>query len=148
MFEYVSLSFSPFGTIREINGLDGFLRFLDYFSAKKTELFFPKISLDLIDGVQFLHNNWIAQEDLKPANILESNKHYAKITDAVELNIAIKNNSMQFKLTYFGKLRSLIHQTRTVLAIRTNHKQRGVLIILAPEQLPGKYHIKEVKQEN
>ena len=59
MFEYVSLSFSPFGTIREINGLDGFLRFLDYFSAKKTELFFPKISLDLIDGVQFLHNKVI-----------------------------------------------------------------------------------------
>ena len=39
MFEYVSFSFSPFGTIREIR-LDGFLRFLDYFLFKKMELFF------------------------------------------------------------------------------------------------------------
>ena len=36
------------------------------------ELFFPKASLDLIDGRQFLDNNGIAHQDLKPANILAS----------------------------------------------------------------------------
>ena len=30
----------------------GFLRFLNYFLAKKMEFFFPKIGLDLIDGHQ------------------------------------------------------------------------------------------------
>ena len=50
--------------------------------------------------------------------------------------------------THFGELRSLIHQTRTVLAIRTKQMQLCVFIILAPEQLPGKCHIKAVKQEN
>ena len=99
MFEYISLSFSPFETICEINGLDGFLRFLDYFSAKRIKLFFPKISLDLIDRVQFLYNDRIAHQDLKIANILDSNKHYENITDAAELNMAIKNNPMQCKLT-------------------------------------------------
>ena len=39
-FEDVSFSFFPFGTILEISGLDGFLRFLDSFSAKKMGLFF------------------------------------------------------------------------------------------------------------
>ena len=116
MFEYVSFSFSPFETVREIRRLDGFLRFVDYFSAKKMELFFPKISLDLIDRFQFLHNNGIAHRDLKPGNILVSNKHYANMTDAAELNMTIKNNPIQCKLTDFGESRSLIHQTKTVLA--------------------------------
>ena len=40
MFEYVSFSFSPFGTTREIRRLDGFQRFLDYFSVKMMKLFF------------------------------------------------------------------------------------------------------------
>ena len=64
IFEYVLFSFSPFGTILEISGFDGFLSFLDYFSAKKMEFFFPKITLDLIDGPQFLHKNGIAHRDL------------------------------------------------------------------------------------
>ena len=34
MLEYVSFSFSPFGTIHEIRRLGGFPRFLDYFSVK------------------------------------------------------------------------------------------------------------------
>ena len=40
MFEYVSFSFSPFGTIREIRKLVGFKRFLNYFSVKMMKLFF------------------------------------------------------------------------------------------------------------
>ena len=40
MFEYISFSFSLFGRIREISRLDGFLRFLNYFSVKKMKLFF------------------------------------------------------------------------------------------------------------
>ena len=56
----------------KLNGLVGSLRRLNYFSAKKMELFFPKTNLDLIDGRQFLDNNGISHRDLKPANILAS----------------------------------------------------------------------------
>ena len=41
------------------------------------------------DGLQFLLNNGITHRDLKPANILVSYNHYANITDAAELNMAI-----------------------------------------------------------
>ena len=40
MFEYVSFSFSPFLSIREIRRLDGFQRFVDYFTVKMMKLLF------------------------------------------------------------------------------------------------------------
>ena len=69
------------------------------------------------DGLQFLLNNGIAHWDLKPANILVSYNHYANITDAAELNMAIIKTT-QYNLNCgdsdFGESRALIHQTRTV----------------------------------
>ena len=35
IFENVSINFSQFGKVREINGLDRFLKLLNYFSAKQ-----------------------------------------------------------------------------------------------------------------
>ena len=92
------------------------------------ELFFPKISLDLIDWVQFLHNNGMAHRDLKLANTLVSNKHYANISNAAELKMAIKNNPIQCKLTDFGELGPLVHQKRAVLETQTKHIQRSTLL--------------------
>ena len=79
ILEYVSFSFSPFGTICEIKRLNEFLKFLNYFLAKNMELFFPKIGLDLIGGRQFLQNNEISHRDLKPGNILVNNNHDSNI---------------------------------------------------------------------
>ena len=42
--------------------------------------------------------------------------------------------------------RSLICQARTVWATRPEHMQRGVLLFMAQEQLPGKSPIKQAKQ--
>ena len=122
--------------------------FLNYFLVKKMELFFPKISLDLVSGIYFLHNNGITNQDLKSANIPVSNKHYANITDTAELNRAIKNNPIQCKLTDFGEPRSLIQQTRIVLATKIKHIQRGGLLFMALGQLPGKCLIKQANQSD
>ena len=62
--------------------------------------------------------------------------------------MAIKNIPIQCKLTDFGKSRSLIRQTRTVLATRTKHMQCGTLLFMEPEQLPVKYPIKQAKEED
>ena len=62
--------------------------------------------------------------------------------------MAIKNNPVQCKLTDFGESRSLIRQTRTDWATRTKHIQRGTLLFMVPEQIPGKHPIKHAKQED
>ena len=78
-------------------------------------------------------------------------KHYANITDAAELNMAIIKTT-QYNVNSGDsdseESRSLIHQTRTVLATRTKHRQRRTLLFMAPEQLPGKCQIKQAKQED
>ena len=51
-----------------------------------------------------------------------------------------KNNPIQCKLIDFRESRSVIHQTRTVLAARIKH--------IATEQLSGKCHIKQATQED
>ena len=145
MFENILFSFSPFGIIRKISRLDGFLDgFLVIFRLKRRSYSFH-------DGLQFLLNSRIAHRDLKPANILGSYKHFANITDAAELNMAIIK-ATQYNVNSgdsdFGESRSLIHQTRTVLATRTKHMQQGTLLFMAPEQLPGKCQITQAKQED
>ena len=118
MFENISFSFYPFAIIRKISGFDGFLDgFLVIFQLKRWSYSFH-------DGLQFLLNNGIAYRDLKPSNILVSYKH-ANITDAAELNMAIIKTT-QYNVNSgdsdFGGSRSLIHQTRTVLATRTKYR--------------------------
>ena len=52
------------------------------------------------------------------------------------------------QLTDFRESRSLNYQTWTALATRTKHMQRGKLLFIAPEQVPGKCHIKQAEQED
>ena len=83
-------------------------------------------------------------------NILVSynNEHYANVTDAVELRMAIKSNLVQCKLTDFRELRSLIYQTRPVLVTWAKHMHLGALLFMTPDQLPGKCHIKQKRHED
>ena len=61
-----------------------------------------------------------------------------------------------FKNTFFDRTplvaasesSSHICQTRTVSATRAKHMQRGTLLFMLPEQLPGKYPSKQAKQED
>ena len=59
--------------------------------------------------------------------------------------MAIKNNPVLCKFTNFGEE---LFETRTFWATRTKHMQRGTLLFMVPEQLPGKYLIKQAKQED
>ena len=58
-----------------------------------------------------------------------------------------KNTSFdRTPLVTASKSRSLIRQTKAVWATRTKHMPRATLLFMAPEQLPGKYLIKQANQ--
>ena len=60
-----------------------------------------------------------------------------------------KNTSFdRTPLVAASKSRSLICQTKAVCATRTKHMPRATLLFMAPEQLPGKYLIKQANQED
>ena len=94
-----------------------FVKFVDWMGFKGFSIFFRlklwsssffenKFRFDCL--LQFLHDNCIAHQDLKPANILVSNKHYGNITVTAELNMwPYKNNPLQYKLITLGNQQKL-----------------------------------------
>ena len=67
---------------------------------------------DVCNGIHYTHTNGIACRDLKPSNILISNKNYRNIFDKDTLSIEIKSNPITCKVTDFGEAKSRIYQLR------------------------------------
>ena len=86
-FEYVLFSSPPFPQFVKLVDWMGILGFSITFRLKRLSLFFFKTKVRFDWWLQFLHDNGIAHQYLKPANILVSNKHYANITDHAELTM-------------------------------------------------------------
>ena len=104
MFQYVLFSFLLFPQFVKLVDEMVFIGFSIIFLLKRFSSSFFKIKFRFDWGLQFLHDNGIAYQYFKPANILVSNKYYASITDRAELNVTIKDNP-QWKLTGFGGIK-------------------------------------------
>ena len=77
-------------------------------------------------SLQFLYNNGIADRDLKPVNILASNKHYENVTDTAELNIwPQKSNQLQCKLIDFGESTEAVARRCSVKKVLLNISQNS-----------------------
>ena len=68
--------------------------------------------------------------------MLVSNQHYSSLcAEDREFELMYQSRPVACKLTDFGESRSLLIQTQTVLASKTNNVDRGTVIYMAPELL-------------
>lgn len=81
MIEYEYFDFPPFGLDHHLSDLLDFLHCLDRVKTISDAFehflpMFPKVALDIAEGVALFHAKDIIHRDLKPENVLVSNKHY------------------------------------------------------------------------
>ena len=75
LMDYFCFDFFKFGRDVQVNSLDTFLEYINNFCVKNFEIFFMVI-VYIIKGLKYLHENKVADRDIKPANTLVSNRHY------------------------------------------------------------------------
>ena len=137
MMEYECFDFTPFDLDHHIFNLQEFLHTLDRIEDQ-TEAFehflpvFPKAAKDIAAGLTFLHSNNVMHRDLKPGNLLVSNRHYIDIS-ADQLPSVFAECPVICKLTDFGASRSTLLQTASIIHAKTMNSERGTKPYMAPE---------------
>ena len=99
-------------------------------------------------GLTFLYSNNVVHRDLKPGNALVSNRHYIDIS-ADQLRSVFAECPVICKLTDFGKSRSALLQTASIIHAKTMNIERGTKPYMAPEiTLEGKLNCATMEDLN
>ena len=94
------------------------------------------VATEVIDGLGYLHNQRIADRDLKTAKILVSNQHYsAFLLEDEEFGPTYQARPIACKLTDFGESHSRFIKTQAIIASKTTNIDRGTVVYMAPELL-------------
>ena len=116
-----------------VHSLANFLLQIDGFDCEGLFDLVNHAAKEIIHGLAHLHSKGIADRDLKPANVLINNQHYCTLSDEYEISQQFESRPVACKLTDFGESHSLIVQTQSFVASRTNNIDRGTVVFEAPE---------------
>jgi len=131
LLEYVVFSFSKIGIAsQDVNNLRDYLlsadEECDFVGFEHGQIL---ITRQIVDGLDYLHNQCVAHRDLKPDNILVSNQHY----DKCKASLLWNTNPVKVVITDFGESRSKIIQTQNTVHSCTRNFQRGTKLYASPE---------------
>jgi serine/threonine protein kinase len=136
LLEFVCFTFEKIGIAHEsVFNLKQFLIACDSFANFDGFLHVQHfVALDIWTGLEFLHSRNVAHRDMKPENVLISNRHYERYTED-EVPYWWSVRPVVAKLTDFGEARSTLHRTRTITSTNTVNLYRGSPAYMAPEAL-------------
>lgn len=135
MLQYVYFDFNVFGLDVRVSSLSDFLLHIDQPNGEAFYEVVNHAAEEIVHGLAYLHSRGVAHRDLKPANILVSNQHYCSLSDEDDISRQFQSRPIACKLTDFGESRSLLVQTQSLLASKTNYVDRGTVVYMAPETL-------------
>lgn len=104
--EYMSFDFHLFGKDEHAYSLEDFWHYIHRQNIVSSFDFAEIISSQMGNALHYMHRNNVAHRDLKTANVLVTNQHYASITDQSALQAVYAKQPIITKLADFGESRS------------------------------------------
>ena len=128
MMEFLMFDFTPCGLNESVSNVSEFLEKIDPIDAKNFEHIIVYIADQTLSALDYLHSKNVAHRDLKPGNILLSNRKYSENSQWL-----FCREWCEVKVTDYGESWGNIVETSSAMRTHTVNVYKGTPAYMAPE---------------